>query len=137
MRISAHLCFDGSCEAAFRFYQRVLGGRLQTLLTYGDSPLAERTPPHLRGRILHATLRLDECDLFGADLLPEQHRPAAGFFVLLSVEDVDRGREIFTALAEGGEVLVPFERTFWSPGFGALVDRFGTPWEVSCEGLVG
>ncbi|HEY5810706.1 MAG TPA: VOC family protein [Povalibacter sp.] len=137
MRLSTHLCFDGTCEAAFGFYQHVLGGSIKTMLRYGDSALAEQTPAHLRSRIIHATLDLGMNELLGADLMPDQHRPAAGFFVTLSVADAQRARDIFTALSEGGEIRMPFAATFWSPGFGVLVDRFGTPWEINCETASG
>jgi PhnB protein len=133
VRLSVHLCFDGTCEAAFRFYEHVLGGSIKTMLRYGDSPLAEQTPAHLRNRIIHATLDLGACELLGADLMPEQHQRAEGFFVTLSVGDANRARDIFTALSDGGEVRMAFEETFWSPGFGVLRDRFGTPWEINCE----
>jgi PhnB protein len=131
MRITNHLCFNGNCEAAFRFYERLLGGRIQTLQTYGESPLAEQTPAHLRNRIIHATLNLGTQDLFGADVMPEDFEQPAGFFIALNVGDIERARTVFAALSEGGEVRMPFAQTYWSRGFGIVIDRFGTPWEIS------
>ena len=78
MRITNHLCFNGNCEAAFRFYEQLLGGHIQTLQTYGESPLAEQTPARLRHRIIHVTLNLGTQDLLGADLMPEDFERPAG-----------------------------------------------------------
>lgn len=133
MRLSTHLCFDGTCEEAFRFYQQVLGGTLRTMMRYGDTGLAAQTPAELRNRIIHATLDLGAAELLGADFMPDQYQKAQGFFVTLSLPEVRRAREVFEALSDGGEVRMAFAETFWSPGFGVLVDRFGTPWEINCE----
>jgi PhnB protein len=131
-RINPHLSFDGRCREAFVAYQHILGGSLATMLTYGESPLAATVDPRWHGRILHATLDLDGAELTGADVLPQDYRPPQGFSVLLGFSGVERGARVFAALAEGGEVHMPFQPTFWSPGFGVLVDRFGTPWEINC-----
>jgi PhnB protein len=132
MKISAHLIFDGQCREAFVSYQRILGGKLTTLMTFGESPLAATVDAKWHSRILHATLDLDGAELNGADVLPRDYQRPQGFSVILSVGDVERARRTFDALAEGGKVNMPFQSTFWSPGFGVLVDRFGTPWEINC-----
>ena len=131
MRVSFHLCFNGQCEAAFRFYHEVLGGRTVTMLKYGESPLAGQTPPHLRDRIAHATLALESFELLGADVMPGDYQPPAGFFVVLNFSDPADASRVFNALGVGGEIQVPFGKTFWSEGFGVLVDRFGAPWEIN------
>jgi PhnB protein len=128
-----HLCFSGQCETAFKFYERVLGAKITLMMTYASAPSAENAPPDWRSKILHATLMIGETELAGADVLPEQYQPPQGFFVLLSMPDDEAAPRVFSALSEGGTTLVPFQKTFWSPGFGVLVDQFGTPWEVSCE----
>lgn len=131
MRISPHLIFDGQCREAFVTYQRILGGTLATL-TFGESPLAASVDAKWHARILHATLDLDGAELNGADVLPHDYQRPQGFSVMLSLGDVERARQTFAALAEGGKVHMPFQSTFWSPGFGVLVDRFWTPWEINC-----
>lgn len=130
-RIAPHLTFNGDCRAAFQAYQRILGGTLTTLMSYGESPLASQVDARWHDRIVHATLQLQEAELTGVDLLPESYRMPQGFFVTLTVENADRGRAIFDALSDGGEVRLPYAPTFWSPGFGVLVDRFGIPWEIN------
>lgn len=133
MRCSPHLCFDGQCEAAFRVYHELLGGRLTTLLKYGESPMAGQVPAQYRDRIIHATLDLGDQELLGADVFPEDYRQPQGFFVTLGIEEYDRAKTVFEALAEGGQVRMPFQETFWSPGFGVVIDRFGIPWEIHRE----
>jgi PhnB protein len=134
MRISPHLCFDGQCRNAFQAYQRILGGSIQTMLTYGESPMATSTDPHWHDRIVHATLVLDDVELTGVDMLPEAYRVPQGFFVTITVSGSSRANDILSALGDGGRIQVPFQSTFWSPGFGVLVDRYGIPWEINTDG---
>jgi len=72
-------------------------------------------------------------ELVGADVLVEEYQPPQGFFVLLTTDEVGEAQRVFQSLAEEGTVLMAAQKTFWSPCFGVLVDRFGIPWEVSCE----
>lgn len=131
MRVSPHLCFNGSCRAAFAAYQRILGGQILTMLTYGETPMATRVAPELQTRILHATLRLGDIDLTGVDVPAADYKSPQGFFVTLTVGDAVEAKRIFDALAEEGQVQLEFQSTFWSAGFGVLVDRYGIPWEVN------
>jgi PhnB protein len=112
-------------------YQRILGGSIETMLSYGESPMASSTDPRWHDRIVHATLLLDDVELTGVDMLPGAYQRPQGFFVTLGVDGVDRARQIFESLRQNGAVRVPFETTFWSPGFGVLVDRYGIPWEIN------
>jgi PhnB protein len=124
--------FSGQCEEAFRFYERVLGGQLLTLLTYGSSPLAEQVPLEWLDKIIHATLAIAGGALSGTDVLPEQFERPQGFYVLLGITEPADADRVFAALAKDGTVRMPIQQTFWAVRFGALVDRFGTPWEVNC-----
>jgi uncharacterized glyoxalase superfamily protein PhnB len=134
MRISPHLCFDGQCREAMQLYHRVLGGDLQTMLTYGESPMAASIESRWHDRVVHATLVLGEIELTGVDMLPDTYQRPQGFFVTLSVAGIDRARKVFASLGEGGVIKLPFGKAFWSPGFGILTDRFGIPWEINTEG---
>ncbi len=131
MQFACHLSFEGTCEAAFRTYHRIIGGGDMSLMTYGTSPLSSQVPADWQSKILHATLRLGDHELLGADVFPGAVVHHDGFAVVLGVTGVDRGRKIFDALAEGGQIKMPFQQTFWSPGYGMLVDRFGVPWEIN------
>jgi PhnB protein len=134
MHISPHLCFDGQCREAMQRYQSILGGTLQTMLTYGETPMASSLDPQWHDRIVHATLILDGAELTGVDMHSGAYQRPQGFFVTLTVVGIGRASEIFRALSDGGTITVPFAKTFWSPGFGVLVDRFGTPWEINTDG---
>jgi PhnB protein len=125
------LIFNGECDAAFTLYQQCLGGTVTFRLAWGDSPMADQAPAEWRDKILHATLTLGGTALSGADVLSYQ-RPQ-GFQIQLNLDDVAAAERIFTQLAEGGEVTVPLQQTFWAQRFGAVVDRFGVPWSINCE----
>jgi PhnB protein len=133
MQTSIHLLFGGKCEAAFRFYERVLGGKIVNILAYGNSPMAEQVPPEWREKIVHGTFVTGGTVLAGADILPERYVKPQGFYVLLSVDDAMDAERIFSALSENGEIHMAIQQTFWSSRFGVLTDQFGVPWEITCE----
>jgi PhnB protein len=125
------LTFPGTCADAFRFYERVLDGKRLALFTYRESPTAADVPPEWRDKIVHAGITIGGEQLAGADVPTADYVRPRGFFLLVSVDDRAAAERVFTALADGGVVQMPLERTFWSPAFGVVVDRFGVPWEVS------
>jgi PhnB protein len=134
VRPTTHLHFPGSCEEAFEFYARLLGGRITLMQTYGASPGAEKETPAWRKKIVHAALTVGDRELLGADVRPEEYEEPAGFNLLLPVAGLAGTRRVFKALAKGGVVRMALQRTFWSPAFGVVVDRFGVPWEITVEG---
>jgi PhnB protein len=132
MKLNPHLAFNGQCEAAFKFYEKCLNGKITVMMTYGDSPMAEQMPPAWRGKIVHATVTLGDYRLTGGDVPPESYQKPQGFSVLMNVDDATEADRIFTALAEEGVVEMPIQKTFWALRFGMLVDQFGTPWLIQC-----
>lgn len=129
-----YLMFDGNCAEAMRFYERVLGGKLEALMTAAESPAAEHVPAHRRDQILHASLLFGDRRLMASDWMHDSPYPGMhGFGVSLGYRTTAEARRVFDALAEGGSVTMPFEKTFWAEGFGMLTDRFGTPWMVGAE----
>lgn len=93
--------------------------------------MSAQVEPEWHDRIVHASLQVGDVELAGVDLLPGDYRKPQGFFVTLTLEDPSRAAVVFASLADGGEVRLPFQETFWSPGFGGVVDRFGIPWEIN------
>jgi PhnB protein len=81
---------------------------------------------------VHATLQLGELELTGVDVFSHDYQKPQGFFVTLTISEPAKAEQIFVSLSEGGEIRLPFQPTFWSAGFGVLVDRFGVPWEINC-----
>ena len=131
-RIDAYLTFDGTCAEAMRFYERTLGGKLETLMTHAESPMADQAPPGAGDRILHARLVVDGRDLMASDsMVGQPYQGMHGFALSLNYSDLAEARRVFDALAAGGRVTLPLQKVFWADLFGMLVDRFGTPWMVN------
>lgn len=133
MELTPYLNFNGDCAEAFRFYERVLGGKIVMMQTHGESPMKDQVAAEWRDKVIHARLVVDGRMLMGSDAPPEGYVAPQGLFVSVSVASPGDGERIFKALAEGGKVNMPFQKTFWSSGFGMAVDRFGTPWMVNTE----
>jgi len=131
MKIIAYLHFNGQCEAAFRFYEKELGGTLLSLRNHADSPLADKTPKEWLPKIMHAQLEIGDQTLMGSDAPADYYRRPAGFAVSLAVEDEFESERIFNALARDGSVTMPLGPTFWAACFGMVTDKFGIPWMVS------
>lgn len=133
MKLNPYLSFNGQCEAAFKFYEQCLGGQIEGMMRWGESPMAEQVSPEWRNKIMHAQLTLGDQELMGSDSLPEQFEEPKGFSVLINVEDPAKAEQVFQALVENGTVKMPIQETFWAVRFGMLVDQFGIPWMVNCD----
>lgn len=131
-QIDAYLTFDGTCAEAMRFYERTLGGKLETLMTHAESPMADQAPPGSGDRILHARLVIDGRALMASDSPPGgPYEGMNGFALSLNYADLAEARRVFDALSAGGRVNMPLQKVFWADAFGMLVDRFGTPWMIN------
>ena len=133
MEVIAYLNFLGQCKAAFEFYARTFGGEIVGMVTYGDTPTGESTPAEQKGLIANVRMKVGKSELMGSDCPPEYFKPTAGTSISLMIEDPSEAERIFNALAEGGQVSMPFGQTFWAHRFGMATDRFGIPWMVNCE----
>ena len=135
-KLTPYLGFDGQCAEAMRFYEQALGGKIDMLLTYGESPMAEQVPEAQRQRVMHSALSLPTGgQFFAADKPPGTEGTGPGSFngigLTLEYEDVDAGEAAFRALAEGGTVSMPMAASFWVERFGMLTDRYGVGWMVN------
>lgn len=133
MKLNPHLFFAGNCEQAFQLYQRCLGGTIQAMIPYQDTPAAEQAPPEWRGKIMHATLKVGDNVLYGADVFPGRYQAPAGFHIAISVDEPTEAEKVFGGLSEGGTIEMPLQKTFWARAYGIVVDRFGVSWEINCE----
>ena len=124
MQLSTHLNFNGQCEAAFKFYEKVLGGKITFSMTWGEMPGADQFPVETHKLIMHATLSVGDQVLMGADSPPGRYEKPKGMNVSLHLKDIAECERIFNSLAEDGTVAMPFGKTFWTTGFGMCVDRF-------------
>ena len=132
MKVNPYLLFNGQCEAAFKFYEKALGGKIAFKITNGESPVAKETPPERLNQILHARLEVNGQDIMGSDAPPERYDEPKGFSVTLGVETAAEAERVFAALSEKGKVSMPIQETFWAIRFGMVTDQFGIPWMVNC-----
>lgn len=131
--IQPYLFFGGRCEEALEFYRTALGAQVELLMHYKDSPEPMppgRLAPGYENKVMHATFRIGESTLMAADGCGEAPH-FAGFSLSLTVPTEAEAGRVFAALAAGGQVTMPLTKTFWSPCFGMLTDRFGLGWMVS------
>ena len=129
----AYLAFPGNCAEAMRFYAEVLGGTLD-VLTLGQSPRAEQSPPGSGHLVMHARLTLpDGGVLYAGDAMPGMppHEGIKGVSIALNFDSLDEAARVFAALGKGGSVGMGMQETFWARSFGMLTDRFGTPWLIN------
>ena len=133
MQLNPYLSFNGQCEGAFKFYEKVLGGKIEAMMPYEGSPMAQQAPRERLSKIMHARLRIGDETLMGSDSPPDRYEPMQGFSVTLGTDDPHEAERVFHALSENGTVQMPIQKTFWAVRFGMLVDQFGTPWMINCE----
>ncbi len=131
MSLSFHINFNGQCEEAFSFYAEHLGGKIGTMLRVKDSPVPALSESHGE-KIVHANICIDGVEIAGADVDPDRYISPKGFYVLLGVGSEDKVKSIFNALQAGGQTVLAPQRTFWSPCYAIVVDRFGVPWKINC-----
>lgn len=134
-----YLTFDGECEAAFTFYQSVLGGEIPMWNRFGEMPPQEGMPPlseEHKNRIMHVTLPISkETVLMGSDSMPGIHKITKGnnFAISLNAQSRAEAEKLFNGLSEGGNVTMPLQDTFWGAYFGMWEDKFGIQWMVNYD----
>jgi PhnB protein len=131
----AYLSFDGNCAEAVRFYEKVLGGKLEALTSGADSPMADQIPKEFAHRILHARLVLPGGGLLFAGDAPAHvpYEGVKGVALTLNYDTAAEARAVFDALVAGGQVTMPMQPAFWAKAWGMLIDRFGVAWIVNGE----
>lgn len=132
--MNPYLSFKGDCEAAFRFYEQCLGGKIGAIFRYVGTPLADQVPADWLDKVMHGSVTLGGQVLMGADVAPDCYEQPTGFSLSLQMKSTADAERIFGELAKGGRVVLPLEKTFWAVLFGMVVDRFGVPWLINCEG---
>ena len=134
MQIEPYLFFEGRCEEAVEFYRRALGAQVTMLMRYKESPEpppAGKLPPGSENKVMHASLRIGDTTVMASDGMLQGQPRFQGFSLSLTAPDTARANQLFTALADGGQVQMPLAKTFWSPLFGMVTDRFGVGWMIS------
>lgn len=133
MSIEPYLFFNGRCEEAIDFYQKALGAEVSMLTRFKDSPEPHQPgmlPPGSENKIMHVNLRIGDTNVMASDGRCTGKTEFQGFGLSLpAVNEADAKRK-FTGLSEGGQVQMPLGKTFWSPLFGMVSDRFGVLWMI-------
>jgi PhnB protein len=133
MKINAYLNFNGTCDAALKFYEKCLGGKVVFKTTYGESPMAKETPKDRLNNILHARFVIGDNVLMASDCPPDRYDAPKGMTLSIGIQKPEEAERIFAALSEKGNVCMPIQETFWAQRFGMLTDQFGIPWMINCE----
>ena len=133
MHIEPYLFFEGRCAEAVEFYRDALGAEVTMLMRYKDSPEPAppgKLPPGSEDKVMHASLRIGDTTVMASDGFSSGRPSFQGFSLSITVPDEARADKMFAALADRGQVQMPMGKTFWSPRFGMLTDRFGVGWMI-------
>jgi PhnB protein len=135
MVVQPYLYFHGRCDEALAFYEQALGAEVTFKMRNKEAPAEYAAEGEAGERIMHAAFKVGQTTLMAADGMPgDTAAPAySGFSISISLDSTAQGEKIFNALAQGGEVRLPWQPTFWAKGFGMVTDKFGVPWMVNVE----
>src|SRR5947209_12123883 len=130
--VNPYIAFKGNCREAIEFYKNALGAEVLFTQTMGESPVADMGPAE---NIMHCTIKVgDSTIMMCDDPRPEDAVAGGNISLAIGMNEPERAKQLFTDLAQGGTVLMPFEKTFWAEGFGMVTDKFGVKWMVNCDG---
>jgi PhnB protein len=131
MQVQPYLFFNGRCEEAIEFYQRALGAKVEMIQRFKDAPDHAQMPPGMADKVMHASIRVGDSAVMASDGRGEGTTKFEGFSLSLTVADEAQAQHTFNALAEGGAIQMPLQKTFWTPAFGMVSDKFGIVWMVN------
>ncbi len=130
MQIQPYLSFEGRCEEAIEFYRRTLGAKVEMMMRFKDAPESGMSPPEAGDKVMHAALRIGDSMVLASDGRCLGKPSFQGVALSLTVANEAEAGRTFSALADGGQVQMPLAKTFFSPSFGMVADRFGVSWMV-------
>jgi PhnB protein len=133
MRVESYLNFNGRCDEAIEFYRHALGAEVQMVMRFKDNPeppAPGMVSPGTENKVMHASLRIGETTVMASDGRCQGSSTFQGISLSLTVQTEAEADRVFAALAEGGKVQMPLAKTFFSPRFGMVADRFGVSWMI-------
>jgi PhnB protein len=133
MDVNPYLNFNGNCEEAFRFYEKHLGGKIESIHTFAGSPMENQLPPEARNKVMHIRMTVGKTVLMGSDAPGGRYQSPQGFSVSLNLNDAADADRVYEALSANGKVLMEIQQTFWAKRFAMFTDQFGVPWMINCE----
>jgi PhnB protein len=131
MKMNAYINFAGNCAEAFRYYEKHLGAKAGMMMTHAQLPVPSRLGPEWKDKVLHARIEIGGSELAAADI--PNAEPMRSAYLTLSVDNDQEAERIFSALSDGGRVLMPMEETFFASRFGQVRDQFGINWMILHE----
>ncbi len=138
MLVQNYLMFDGRCDEALAFYRKALGAEVQMRMTFADNPDKGKSEMCMKvpdEKVMHASFKVGDTIVMASDGQCQGKPNFQGFALSLTVKDETEADRKFAALSDGGTVMMPLARTFFSPRFGMVADRFGVPWMVIVPGM--
>jgi PhnB protein len=133
MQVNPYLNFNGNCEEALGFYERVLGAKVLVKMKHRETPMDTKNDPAWADKIIHARMEVGGAVVMASDVPPQHYHEPTGFSMSVSIKDPAEAEKIFAALSEGGTVSMPIQGTFWAQRFGMLKDKYSMSWMVNCE----
>ena len=133
MQAQPYLFLDGRCEEAIEFYKKTLGVRVEMLMRFKESPDQTMCAPGNENKVMHSCLRIGETAVMASDGRNTGNPEFKGFALSLNAKDEAEADRLFSALGAGGQVTMPMTKTFFSPRFGMLADKFGVGWMIIVE----
>ena len=131
--VQSYLFFNGKCEEAIEFYRKTLGAEVELMMRFNESPEPHKpgmVPPGFENKIMHCSFRIGSTTVMASDGCSGGGPKFEGFSLSLSVPNKEEAERAFKALGEGGQVRMPLNKTFFSPAFGMLADKFGLGWMI-------
>ena len=137
MRLNTYLNYGGNCAEAFRFYEQHLGATIGMMMKHGDMPDPSRVLPGMQDAVLHAQITIGDTMIMASDVPADRFRPMRSVYLALNVASDADAERLFALLADGGEVFMPMQETFFASRFAQLRDKFGTSWMIMHERPMG
>ena len=132
MKVQSYLCFEGRTEEALKFYEHAIGAKVDMLMRFKEAPEGTCTPG-TEDKIMHAAFHVGDTQIMASDGRMNPPAKFSGISLALSAKDEAEAKTLFDGLADGGQVHMPLTKTFFSPSFGMVGDRFGITWMVMAE----
>ena len=136
LSINPYLVTNGNGQEAVKFYENALDAEVVGVQTFGEMPESPEfsVPAEVKDRVLHAHLKIGNTDLMISDTFPGQpYEIGSQVNIAIMINDVEKSKEVFEKLQEGGQVIMPLQETFWSPSYGQVTDKFGVTWQISTQ----
>jgi PhnB protein len=130
MHVQPYLFFDGRCEEAIEFYREALGAKVARLMRFKESPEPNQIPSGAENKVMHTSFSLGNTTIMASDGRATGKPHFEGFSLSIIASNEAEAERFFTALSAGGKVQMPMTKTFFSPRFGMVADRFGVSWMV-------